>query len=335
MDPLTHGLAAYALKRAFFSRQGREVTVAMILAAVIGDLDWTTYYFGPRSFLRGHATVSDSLFGVVLISLIVAAICRFAGKREAVAQISIGIFLASVCAGLLRLILDVCSSSGVGLYWPFRNARVALDWLPSLDPWIPIILIAAILLPELFSLISGEIGVRSRGPRGRAAAISGLVLLAAYGSMRATLHHNAVSLLQSRSYEGQAPRRAAAYPDTTSLFTWHGITETESALHILDINAVPGAFFNPDAALNLHKPESSPALQAVQSNQVSKEFLEFARFPKATIEQETSGFLAEIHDLRYQASGQTLGAIQVEVNLDAGGKVTFAQLEWEKPRPGR
>lgn len=335
MDPLTHGLAAYALKRVFFLRQGREVTLAMILAAVIGDVDWISYYFGPRAFLRGHATVSDSLVGVVLISLIVAAVCHFARKREAADRISIGILLASVCAGFSRLTLDVCSSSGVGLYWPFRGARVALDWLPALDPWILVVLVAAILVPELFSLISGEIGARSKGPRGRASAIAGLLLLAAYGTVRATLHHNAVSLLESRSYESQAPRRAAAFPDTTSLFTWHGITETESSLHILDVNVAPGAFFNPDAALNLHKPESSPALQAVQSNQVSKEFLEFARFPKATIEQETSGFLAEIHDLRYQASNQTFGAIQVEINLDASGKVTFAQLEWEKPRPVR
>ena len=335
MDPLTHGLTAYALKRALFSRQGREVTLAMILAAVIGDVDWIAYSFGPRSFLHGHATVSDSLLGVVLISLIVAAICLFARKREAAVRISIGIFLASTCAGFFRLTLDVCSSSGVGLYWPFRSAPVALDWLPGLDPWILIALLAAILMPELFSLISGEIGARSKGPRGQAAAIAGLVLLVAYGTMRATLHHNAASLLQSRSYEGQATRRAAAFPDTTSLFIWHGITETESSLHILDVNAAPGAFFNPDAALNLHKPEASPALQAVQSNQVSKEFLEFARFPKVTIEREASGFLAEIHDLRYQASGQTLGAIQVEINLDASGKVTFAQLEWEKPKPGR
>lgn len=335
MDPLTHGLAAYALKRAFFSRHGREVTLAMIVAAFIGDLDWITYYFGPRAFLHGHATVSDSLLGVVLISLIVTAICLFARKREAAARIPVELFVASICAGLLRLVLDICGSSGVALYWPFRGARVALDWFPGFDPWILIILVAAILVPELFSLISGEIGARSKGPHGRAAAIAGLVLLAAYGTMRATLHHNAVSLLQSRSYEGQVPRRAAAFPDTTSLFTWHGITETDSSLHILDVSAVPGAFFNPDAALNLHKPESSPALQTVQSNEVSKEFLEFARFPKATIEQEPSGSLAEIHDLRFQAIGQALGAIQVEINLDAGGKVTFAQLEWEKPKPRR
>lgn len=333
MDPLTHGLAAYALKRSLFSREPRVVAVVMVLAAVIGDLDWIAYYFGPRAFLHGHATVSDSLFGAVLISLVVAAICISLVKREGL-RIS-AIVLASASAALLRLALDVCGASAIPLWWPFSNHRIALDWFPALDPWILIILLAAVLLPELFLLIGGEIGAHSKKPRGRAGAIAGLLLLLAYGATRATLHHNAVALLQSHTYEGESTLRAAAFPDTTSLFTWHGITETPSSLHILDASVAPGAFFNPSAAANLHKPESSPVLQTVQSDKVSREFLQFARFPKATIEHETSGFLAEIHDLRYRAIGQTFAAIQVEIDLDAAGRVTFAQLEWEKQNSRR
>jgi inner membrane protein len=340
VDPLTHGLASYALKRGCFPRASRAVTLAMLLAGTIADIDWLSYSFGPQAFLRWHRTYLSSLFSAVILSLLLAASVYFSSKFAATIKFSFTLIAGPVCAALLRILMDATQSGGVELFWPFRQTRVALDWVPNFDPWILVILIAAILLPELFLLVSREIGAKTKRPRGRAGALAGLTLLVFYVGTRAALHTNAVALLQSGTYESESPRRVAALPDSVSLFTWHGIVETASALHLLDVSLIPGAFFNPDGALNIHKPESSPELKSAQNTEVAQQFLNFARFPKATIEKETTedrttGYLVELHDLRFAAIGQSVGAIQAEINLDAAGKVTFAELEWEKRKVAR
>lgn len=340
MDPLTHVLASYALKRGFFPRASRAVTLAMLFAGTLADADWLSYYFGPQAFLRWHSSYFDSLLFAAVPSLLFAALAFLATKLSSNFKFSFAFLGGPLCAALLHVFVDACQSSGVSPFWPFRQTRVALDWLPNFDPWILLILLAAILLPELFLLVSREIGARARRPRGRAGALAGLAVLLVYAGARATLHSNAISLLQSVPYQGEWPRRLAAFPDSVSPLSWHAIVETPSALHLLDVSVSPGAFFNPDGAQNIHKPEPSAELAAAQKTEVAQEFLTFARFPKATIEKETTeerttGYLVELHDLRFVALGQTLGAIQAEINLDAAGRVTFAELEWEKQKPTR
>jgi len=340
LDALTHGLASYALKRGLFPRAPRAVTLAMLLAGTIADADWLSYYFGPQAFLFWHRTFLDSFLSAVILALLLTTLIYLSAKLAANIKLNVALVAGPVCAALLHVLLDACESGGAELFWPFRQTRVALDWLPNFDPWILVILILAILMPELFLLVSREIGANNKRPRGRTGALVGLVLLVIYVGARAMLHNSAVALLRSGTYESEWPRRVAAFPDSVSPLDWHGIVETPSALHLLDVSLAPGAFFNPDGALNIHKPESSAELRTAQKTAVAQEFLKFARFPKATIEKETtedrtSGYLVELHDLRFVAMGQTLGAIQAEIDLDAAGKVTFAELEWEKRKPAR
>jgi hypothetical protein len=39
MDPLTHALASYTLKRAAFPRAPRSTTIAMLIAGTVADID--------------------------------------------------------------------------------------------------------------------------------------------------------------------------------------------------------------------------------------------------------------------------------------------------------
>ena len=335
MDPLTQGLVSYTLKRGFFPRASRATTLAMILAGTVADLDWISYLYGPSAFLRWHRTYLDSLLAVCVIALVIAAISLFFTKASGNKPPILAAFGGPVCAAFLHVLMDACQTAGAQPFWPFRHGRVCLDWLPSLDPWILIILLAAIFLPELFLLVSREIGATARRPRGQSGALVGLILLGIYGSARATLHSRAVALLQAQTYESELPRHAAAFPANISLFAWYGIVETASAIHLLDLNLAPGAYFSPDNATNIYKPQPSSVLKAAQDTSVAQQFLSFARFPKATVEKETSGYLVEIRDLRYLATGATWGAIQLEIDLDLAGHVTFAQLEWQNAKSPR
>src|SRR5262249_23174263 len=116
---------------------------------------------------------------------------------------------------------------------------------------------------------------------------------------------------------------------STSPFLWHGIVETDSAMHLLSVPTGPAGKFDPENALHIHKPEPSPILDAAQKSEAARHFLAVARFPKATVLRETDGFSVEIRDLKYEALGQTSRAVEAEINLNAAGQVTFAGLEWQ------
>jgi membrane-bound metal-dependent hydrolase YbcI (DUF457 family) len=330
LDPLTHGLASYALRRAFFPRLPRSATPFVIAAGVVADLDWISYSSGPSAFLTWHRTYTHSILLATLASLLIGAVALVILRRRGAAEARIAILFAPLIAGVLHVAMDACQSDGVSLLWPFRENRFVLDWLPNFDPWILAILLLAILLPELFLLVGTEIGARTRRPRGRNGAIAGLVVLVLYVGLRATLHANAVATLRSPVYSGESPRRIAAFPEAASLLTWRGIVETPSALHVADVSAAPGAFFSSDTATTIYKPADSPFLEAARDTSAARLFLKFARFPKATVEHETAGYSVEIRDLRYAAMRQTFGAIEVNVNLDTSGRVTFQELEWQK-----
>jgi len=330
LDPLTHGLASYALKRGLFPRLPRHTTWCIIVAGTAADLDWISYNSGPSGFLAWHRTYTHSVLAATVLSSLLALIAFFGSRKGGAPPRIVGVSGAVLLSSLLHLTMDACQSEGVTLLWPFRGARVALDWLPNFDPWILAILLLAILLPELFRLVSSEIGVKARTPRGRNGALLGLAVLVIYTGLREAAHANAGAILRAANYGGETPKRAAAFPDSASPFTWHGVVETPSALHALDVSLMPGAFFNPDSAVAMHKPENSPLLQAAQETSAAQRFLAVARFPKATIEHETSGYSVEIRDLRYAAMHQAVGAVAVNINLDRAGNVTFAGLEWQK-----
>ncbi len=113
-----------------------------------------------------------------------------------------------------------------------------------------------------------------------------------------------IALLESRTFRGEVAKRAGAFPEAFSPVTWHGIVETEGALHELTVMVGPVESFDPESAETLFKPEPSTALDAAQRTAAAERFLRVARFPKASVETTSTGSRVEIRDLRYAAMGQ-------------------------------
>jgi hypothetical protein len=226
--------------------------------------------------------------------------------------------------------MDACQSGGVALLWPFTARRFAANWLPGIDPWILTILIAAIALPELLGLVGSEIGAKTKKPRGQSGAIIGLALVLVYVGARATLHSNVLALMGSRTFHGETLRRAWAYPESLSVFTWHGVAETESALNEIDVNAASASDFDPDSSLRLFKPETSPALEAARNTTAARRFLATAQIPKASMEKTETGYIVILRDLRYAAAGDTKYEVAARIELDPNSKVASQELVWAK-----
>jgi hypothetical protein len=237
---------------------------------------------------------------------------------------------AVAAAALLHLLMDCLQADAVSLLWPFSPRRLSLDVSPAIDPWLIVVLASAILFPELLRLVGDEIGSHSKRPRGRTGSVIGLSVALIYLGTRTLFHANVTAALESRAISGEMPRRFAAFPDSVSPFLWHGVVETESALHLSTMRSMGGEVSYASSITTLRKPEPSPVLSAAQTSAAAVEFLKTARFPKAIVEQETQGSSLKINDLKDQAMQTSNHAIFADITLDKSAKVISSELQWQK-----
>ena len=336
MDIGTHALASLALSRAIFPRAPRLLWAFTIPAGVIADLDAFSALISPSAYLNWYRTYTHSLLASLIIACILGTVYRVWASREIISRLSAGaVFVAVLLAQWLHLAMDAAQWQGVELFWPINAARIASVWLPAIDPWIVIILVTAIVLPKFFHLIDSEIGAKDKRPRGFVGAIVGLVMVLAYVGLRAELHATAVAQLQNRSYAGELPRQVAAFSEFVSLVTWHGVADTESALHLVTVHINAPRRSSLDPGINLFKPEANPLLQAAQGTEAANRFLRVAHFPKATVQKIDTGSEVRIRDLRYAAAGEMKREPMVTVDVDPSGKILSEEITWasrETPR---
>ena len=91
MDPLTHALASYTLKRASFPRAPLSTTIAMLVAGTIADVDVLSKFAGSSAFLTFHRAYCHSLLAALFFSLLVTLsfFLRKRGRRRKQKQIRI------------------------------------------------------------------------------------------------------------------------------------------------------------------------------------------------------------------------------------------------------
>jgi membrane-bound metal-dependent hydrolase YbcI (DUF457 family) len=336
MDIATHALASLALSRAILPRAPKLLWAWIIPAGIIADSDEFSALVSPSIYLAWYRTYTHSVAASFIISGVFALLYRIWAPSDLRQRLSVrAIFIAVTLVQWLHLGMDAAQWQGAALFWPCNNVRVAADWLPTIDPWIITILIATVTLPEFFYLVTSEIGVKDKRPRGFVAAIMGLASVVLYVGLRAELHATAVAQLQNRTYVGESPRQVAAFSESTSLVSWHGISETESALHEVTVHINSSRASSLDLGINLFKPEPSLLLQAAQATESAKRFLRLARFPKATVQKLDSENEIQIRDLRYAAVGELRHEPLVTVDFDVSGKLISEGIVWashETPR---
>ena len=321
------------MQRGFFPRATWRSALAIIAAGTIADLDWFTASLGPAGYLHWHRTATHSILFVAVLAILAAIFKRLVRRKESSVN-WIGFSWAAVAAAAsLHIVMDLLQSDPVTPLWPFSTRRISLDVAPSIDPWLLVFLIATIAFPELLRLVSDEIGARNKRPRGRTGAIIGLSFALTYFGSRALFHSNAIASLEARTIAGESPRRIAAFPDSASPFLWHSVAETDSALHLATLRSMGGEVTYATGVTTLRKPEPSPILSAAQASPAAITFLQFARFPKATVLKETEGYSVEIQDLKDQALEEKTRVIFADITLNNSAKVMSSELQWQKPGP--
>jgi len=298
----------------------------MIFAGTFADIDLVTALAGPAAYLAGHRTVTHSVPGVITTVALAGLLTRYLLQKQPESW-GVAIF-AATCAATLHLLLDLGQSEGVALLWPWRQTRFAADWLPTIDPWLLAFLIAGILVPELFLLVTSEIGAKSKSPRGRNGAVVAFALILIYISARAILHSSSTALLEPRTYHGESARKTGAFPSALSLMSWHGIVETESLICLLEVPTGSPRSFDPEEADCMHKPESSPELDSAQKTSIAQEYLQIARFPRAAVAKTEEGFEVVLRSTVDQAEGETRYRVAAVISLTPKDEVTGQTFVW-------
>jgi inner membrane protein len=336
VEPLTHALASLVLARAGQTKLPRYGFAMLVVSGVAADLDYFSYFGGPEAYLRFHRSVLHSISGSVLLicalALLFWVVARRRDSKHSAANSRRLRFVAAfaVCAlGVsAHLLLDLSSGIGVQLFWPFRQKWIASDLLSNVDPWVLVLLVAGLLLPEVVRLVSEEIGERKKGPRGQRAAIITLILLLLYLGARAGLHSGAIGDLTVREYNGRAPLATGAFPSALSPFAWRGLVSTDNAIAVIEVSLASPSAFDPDRAVTRFKPDDSSALDAAQNSPAAKTFLRYARFPLASLERNDEGYDFMLRDMRFAPADNGADNIILRMQLSASLQITRQEFRY-------
>jgi inner membrane protein len=330
MEPVTHALTSIALGRAGLNKITRAATPMLLVSGMIADVDWVTRLGGADVFLRGHRTVTHSLAGTVAIIAAIAAASWFTGRKYS--KFAVGIFPALVICAVgagAHLFLDMLNGYGVKLLWPFSPKWYAWDLADSVDSWVLFFLLVGLLIPELFRLVLEEIGSKPKRHGRQRGAIVGLAFVALVIAGRAFAHQRAIALLDSRDYRGQTPLVVAAFPKPSNPLLWSGVVETDNAVINLEVPLGPGREFDPELADVHFKPGSSVTLKNAVSTPTAIEFLNFARFPLASVQPEGPGFQVRLRDMRFESELAGRRGVVAVIHLNAQSLVIGEHLEFD------
>jgi membrane-bound metal-dependent hydrolase YbcI (DUF457 family) len=316
----------------------------LVASGLAPDLDYASYFGGADSFMRFHRTALHSIAGVAVLSCALASAFCALDRTIPAKKISATIppvplkfaaaLLVCLVGGAGHVVLDLASGVGVQLLWPFHAHWSAWNLVTDFNPWMLIFLIAGLLLPMLFQLVNEEVGEHRRKPRVGRAAIVTLVILAAYLGVCAHLHSKAVDLLLSREYHGRGPLSAGAFPVTSTPFDWRGVVVTDDTLEEVEVPVGPGEEFDPDSSLTRYKPPESKALNAGERTEMTARYLEYARFPLASVERVEDDYRFEVHDLQFAPDDTGASNIFVLIDFTSGLQIRRKGLRFaSSPNP--
>lgn len=301
-------------------------TAMMVASGLAPDLDYASYIGGAGAFMRFHRTALHSIIGAALLSCaIAAAFCALdrripapkTAQKKTLGPLAFRAALAVCAVGAAgHLLLDLASGVGVQLLWPFWVHWSAWGLADNLDLWILVLLVAGLLLPLLFGMVSDEVGEK-RGPRGGRAAIVTLVLLGLYLGARANLHSRAIDLLLSREYHGRIALSAGAFPESASPLAWRGVVVTDNTIEEVDVPLDRSGSFDAEQSLTYFKPEESAALDLAEKSGAAARFLAYAQFPLAHVQRVEADYRVEVRDARFAADDTELANVFLRVDFNS------------------
>ncbi len=329
--------------RSGFNRRTALATVTMVLAAEAADIDVVWSFRGSIAGLQHHRGITHSFAGVPFVAAAVLGLvwlghrCRERRRGSAITKsppVRWGfLYFCALLAALSHLLLDYTTAYGIRLFEPFNFRWYSWDIVYIIEPLMLLALIAGLAIPGLLGLVSQEVGVRSKVPRGRTGAIAALIFVVLLWGYRDYQHRRAITALNSFVYHQEQPLRVGAYPYMINPFRWHGVVETTDFFETVPVNS-QGPEVDNEAGIQFYKMPQTDAIRAADSSPFGSVYLDWAAFPYIR-EQENPedhpGYLVEFQDLRYTYPGSRRGPLGGFVLLDRKLRVVQEGMNSSKP----
>jgi inner membrane protein len=245
------------------------------------------------------------------------------------------LFLFAYIAGLSHILLDFTNNYGIRPFWPFSEKWYSWDIVFIAEPVLWAVLVLGLVVPGFFALINQEIGMKQKGPRGRAAAICGLLAMVLLWMVRDYEHRRAVNALRARTYEQEEPIRVGAYPTYINPFKWHGVVETGSVFVLAEVDSLFEPEVDPGARWH-YKPEETPVTLAAKRSYLGRVYLDWAKFPITETEKTANGgYVVHFYDLRFEQAFASSGRrpLSAGVVLDSNLNVVTEFMGIAQPAP--
>lgn len=329
MDPVTHFLTGATLARAGFNRKTALATVTMTLAAEAADLDIIASLKGSACGFIQHRGITHTFIGIPVMAALVVGLVwlldmlwqRRRRKLPAPPVRRWGwLYLFACVAGLSHILLDFTNNYGVRPFYPFSNQWYAWDIVFIIEPLMLAVLLAALVLPWLFGLVSQEIGARQRGPHGRGAAITALLLIVALWGVRDFEHRRALAALNAIEFRGEPSTRLAAFPYMVNPFQWAGVAETSTAYISMRVDSLRPEVDPGNNAQIYYKPELTEITRAARNTDLGRAYIAWARFPLVEAEhlnRLAPAYLVHFSDVRFLYPDEPRRPLQAYVVLDS------------------
>ena len=296
--------------------------VLTAIAALAPDIDAIVELSpDPLAFLRYHRGLTHSLLGglglAAVLALLVAPFFPGVPRRR--------LFVLTTAGVYIHVLLDLLTSYGTVLLYPFRSERFTFDWMWTFDPTFLGILLCCVLGVYLLR----------RAPR-RVAKV-GLGIAASYILFAGALQWAAVRAVaaEADALDVGHIRNVAVVPAPFVPFNWTGIVETDDTYYRAHVELSRG--FNADLRF-VEVPKLPPGVDAEALLAVGQDPLReqvqlyewFARFPVVSVEHEVAdgGQTLRYYDLRFDLPG--LGIAQqpyvFTIRLSPGGEVLSTRL---------
>ena len=313
-------LTGACVSRAGLNRKTALATLTLTLAFEAPDIDSITYIWGPIMGLEHHRGITHSLIGAPFLAAAVVALVygihRWRSSRQKRVDESASdstspklppnwkiLYGYALLGALLHLFQDFTNNYGVRPFAPFNEKWYSWDIVFIVDPIMLLAMFLALVMPGLMALVSEEIGSRKPQFRGRGAAIFALICLGGVILVRDFEHRRAVHALNARTYHGEDPLRASAFPKPINPFSWNGVVETQDFFEMVPVDSGASQIDPQNLAIVRYKPEETPASLAAKKSRLGRVYLDWAQYPLVTVEKLEGGrYQAQFEDLRFESA---------------------------------
>lgn len=279
MDPVTHFLTGSVLANLGLAKVTPSATKLLILSSVVPDLDYAARLGGMRTYLKHHRRLSHSFVGLISLSAGLALAFHLAGGSPGFATL----FSLSLIGTFSHVLLDLITPYGTQVLFPFRDRWYAWDLVAIVDPFMLLVLAAALLsgvLSESLSFIG---------------ALAACVIIASYCLLRMVYRSRALQFLKKIPGSHEL-LHLGAFP-YFSPSRWLGVLEYPELFHVTTVNTTKDT--SSDVKEFLKSAETGFTDRAKEAK-TARTFLDFARFPWMKWRKLEAGWEVSWEDLRYK-----------------------------------